>query len=357
MPRVHADLENVPSSTAASSRSRAVSLPGPCCLAIFSSPPPSRACARRSGRSSASGRSRLVRLAPVRGLMALAGSSGSTIASARRGRLERRDLERRSTSDAHDLAQQRRAGRVAQARPAPGTAAGSGSGRARRGRGGRRPRARQRAARAVGRSIARRRALQLARARRRRGRARRTSPRARGRSAGVEAASQCRTRRPGTCRRGSRSPSSPGVLKSPWASSHSTRASGRWRATAGSVVTRSSSRRRAAPGTGRRPARRRPGRRPPAGSRASRAGRRRSGLPRGSPGVADAAAPRRRAAAERARAPRARTAVGRAVRRPAQQRDDAASPSVPLGLPLLEERLHALLDVLGRNASDSCARR
>src|SRR5262245_58051778 len=38
----------VPSSTSRSIRSRAVSLPRSCCLAIFSSPPPSFACLRRS---------------------------------------------------------------------------------------------------------------------------------------------------------------------------------------------------------------------------------------------------------------------------------------------------------------------
>src|SRR3954466_5454112 len=51
--------QNVPSSISRSSRSRAVSLPWSCCLAIFSSPPPSFARSRRSARSSTSGRSRL----------------------------------------------------------------------------------------------------------------------------------------------------------------------------------------------------------------------------------------------------------------------------------------------------------
>src|SRR3954464_12652028 len=52
--------QNVPSSISRSRRSRAVSLPWSCCLAIFSSPPPSLARSRRSTRSSTSGRSGLV---------------------------------------------------------------------------------------------------------------------------------------------------------------------------------------------------------------------------------------------------------------------------------------------------------
>src|SRR5690349_7102181 len=48
---------NVPSSTSRSIRSRAVSFSRSCCLAIFSSPPPSLATRRRSCRSSTSGRS------------------------------------------------------------------------------------------------------------------------------------------------------------------------------------------------------------------------------------------------------------------------------------------------------------
>src|SRR6478672_5335777 len=51
--------KKVPSSISRSRRSRAVSLPRSCCLAIFSSPPPSLARSRRSSRSSTSGRSRL----------------------------------------------------------------------------------------------------------------------------------------------------------------------------------------------------------------------------------------------------------------------------------------------------------
>src|SRR5213592_4681070 len=51
--------QNVPSSISKSRRSRAVSLPASCCLAIFSSPPPSFARSRRSARSSTRGRSRL----------------------------------------------------------------------------------------------------------------------------------------------------------------------------------------------------------------------------------------------------------------------------------------------------------
>ena len=50
---------NVPSSTSSAIRSRAVSFPASCWRAIFSSPPPSRARARRSCRSSASVRRRL----------------------------------------------------------------------------------------------------------------------------------------------------------------------------------------------------------------------------------------------------------------------------------------------------------
>src|SRR3954466_8043756 len=50
--------QKVPSSISRSSRSRAVSLPWPCCLAILSSPPPSFARSRRAARSSTSGRSR-----------------------------------------------------------------------------------------------------------------------------------------------------------------------------------------------------------------------------------------------------------------------------------------------------------
>src|SRR3954452_16236291 len=51
--------QNVPSSISRSIRSRAVNLSAACCLAIFSSPPPSFAFSRRSARSSTSGRSRL----------------------------------------------------------------------------------------------------------------------------------------------------------------------------------------------------------------------------------------------------------------------------------------------------------
>ena len=51
---------NVPSSISSAIRSRAVSLPASCWRAIRSSPPPSRARARRSCRSSASERRRLV---------------------------------------------------------------------------------------------------------------------------------------------------------------------------------------------------------------------------------------------------------------------------------------------------------
>src|SRR3954467_6436355 len=51
--------QKVPSSISRSRRSGAVSLPRSCCLAIFSSPPPSLARSRRSARSSTSGRSRL----------------------------------------------------------------------------------------------------------------------------------------------------------------------------------------------------------------------------------------------------------------------------------------------------------
>src|SRR3954449_3585217 len=51
--------QNVPGSISRSSRSRAVSLSWSCCLAIFSSPPPTMARSRRSARSSTSGRSRL----------------------------------------------------------------------------------------------------------------------------------------------------------------------------------------------------------------------------------------------------------------------------------------------------------
>src|SRR3954449_13236666 len=51
--------QNVPSSIRSARRSRAVSLSRSCCLAIFSSPPPSFARSRRSASSSTSGRSRL----------------------------------------------------------------------------------------------------------------------------------------------------------------------------------------------------------------------------------------------------------------------------------------------------------
>src|SRR4051812_45091225 len=50
--------QKVPSSISRSSRSRAVSLPASCCLAIFSSPPPSLARSRRSAKSSTNGRKR-----------------------------------------------------------------------------------------------------------------------------------------------------------------------------------------------------------------------------------------------------------------------------------------------------------
>src|SRR3954451_15130626 len=52
--------QKVPSSISSAKRSRAVSLSWLCCLAIFSSPPPSLARSRRSARSSTSGRNRLV---------------------------------------------------------------------------------------------------------------------------------------------------------------------------------------------------------------------------------------------------------------------------------------------------------
>jgi hypothetical protein len=48
---------NVPASMSRSIRSRAVSLPAACWRSIFACPPPSRSAARRSRRSSASGRS------------------------------------------------------------------------------------------------------------------------------------------------------------------------------------------------------------------------------------------------------------------------------------------------------------
>src|SRR3954453_12200270 len=51
--------QKVPSSISSAIRSRAVSLPASCCLAMRSSPPPSLARSRRSARSSPRGRSRL----------------------------------------------------------------------------------------------------------------------------------------------------------------------------------------------------------------------------------------------------------------------------------------------------------
>src|SRR3954454_223746 len=58
--------QNVPSSINSASRSRAVSLSWPCCLAIFSSPPPSRAFSRRSLSSSIRGRKRLCSVVDMR---------------------------------------------------------------------------------------------------------------------------------------------------------------------------------------------------------------------------------------------------------------------------------------------------
>src|SRR3954447_13536577 len=55
---------SVKSSQSSSIRSRAVSLPAACWRAILSSPPPSRALARRSSRSSASGRNMPVACQP-----------------------------------------------------------------------------------------------------------------------------------------------------------------------------------------------------------------------------------------------------------------------------------------------------
>ena len=67
---VDADLDDVPASISSAMRSRAVSLPRSCCLAIFSSPPPSIAFARRASRSSTSGRSSDVRVSPPGGVEA-----------------------------------------------------------------------------------------------------------------------------------------------------------------------------------------------------------------------------------------------------------------------------------------------
>ena len=61
---VDAELGERPVSISSAIRSRAVSLPAACWRAIFSSPPPSRAAARRSSRSSASGRNMPVACQP-----------------------------------------------------------------------------------------------------------------------------------------------------------------------------------------------------------------------------------------------------------------------------------------------------
>ena len=119
-----------------------------------------------------------------------------------------------------------------------------------------------------------------------------------------------RTRRPGTCRRGSRSASSSGVLKSPCASSQTNRASGTWRSTVGSVVMQIEQ--SEASRTGKSPAVSASSTWPPASSRQPRESRRSS---------SQFAAPRLAGRADR----RSSTPSSRAE--PRRQRVDAAHPA------------------------------
>ena len=127
-----------------------------------------------------------------------------------------------------------------------------------------------------------------------------------------------------------------GVLKSPCASSHSTRTSGHVAHDGLEASScRSSSPTTSAPGSA--PAASMSSTWPPASSRQPRESRRSSSqtATRGSPEEPTRRASGSSASAERLRAARA---AGRAVRRPAAQRRDAQRPG-PHRLPLLEERL------------------
>src|SRR5437764_1985321 len=89
--------QKVPSSMRSASRSRAVSFPWSCCLAIFSSPPPSFARSRRSARSSTSGRSRLVGCSvvdiyPLQKRLEHAGNRAGVVGIDERGDLNADDL-------------------------------------------------------------------------------------------------------------------------------------------------------------------------------------------------------------------------------------------------------------------------
>ena len=205
----------------------------------------------------------------------------------------------------------------------------------------------------AGRRRCRRRRARARRARRRRGRARRTSRRARVERGAVEArvpapagAGQAHAAEEAARRRVGRVEVAVGVEPQ----RRARRARGA--ATVGSVVMQiEQSRRAAGPGSARRPARRRPGRRPRAGSRAT--SRRSSSQSRRArlAGRADRCAARRRAAAPAAAPAPRRPRAPPGVRSDVRQRSATTrrrSPARPLRLALLEERLHALLDVLGR---------
>ena len=333
---------NVPSSISSASRSRAVSLSAACCLAIFSSPPPSRACARRSCSSSTSGRR-------------TAHSSGSTHRLDHRGeaasrsslvlgRLEGGDLEADDRARPGELAEQvaqalarEPAGRRELRREAR-------SGRARRGRGARRrPRPSSAPASRSGGAVPTPARSSSTR-----------SPPSRSRTPVI-------TTRAGSTAAPSPSPASQrphaaarhmpprkplGVVVgrvevAVGVEPHDARVGHvaqhrRQRRHADRAVAR-----RAGPGTARRTWRRRPGRRPRAGSRATRAGRPSKPPRRASPGEPTSA----RLDPEQPRQPRrqrvgAPRPAGRAVRGAAAQRDDATrSPARPLRLALLEEGL------------------
>ena len=229
---------NVPGSTSRSMRSRAVSLSAACCLAIFSSPPPSLALARRSWRSSTSGR-RIEGGASVLTVRGLSSSGAAACASdvAELGGREAGDLGADDTRPRGHVRQQ-----VAQLRRVEAAgrrielAGHHAPDRGCRRRGGRTPRGPR--APHAGSSV-------------------RTTPwramstfsavvevapadehHALGpRPGAVAGVPQADGARQAHAARGSRSGVVSGVLKSPWASSHSSHASGQRRATAGTVAT------------------------------------------------------------------------------------------------------------------------
>ena len=276
---------NVPSSISSASRSRAVSLSAACCAAIFSSPPPSRACARRSCRSSTSGRRMLGASRRSRG------SCDAPYCRSAPRRPRRRPASSLGRSSAGDLdADHRRRGpatlaRAGSRRPSAREPAGrrvgyaghDATGRARRRRGARRPRARRARRPAVERRGRRRRdALELdALAAVDVAHAGHHDPR------GVErrAVEARRPRRPHAPARHMPPRNSlgvvSGVLKSACASSQSTNASGRSRASTGQR--RDADRARSArSSTGKRPSWKASSSWPPASSRQPRDSRRSS---------------------------------------------------------------------------------